>query len=133
MSHFRKYWSSDLEDEVLELLKVKVRYRAYYNNDILFQLIDIYFKFEERYKKLQQPQAGMSTSNSSCSTVHQTAGLLQRNAVNSDSDDEDNLSLTNDSELWMVEFDRYIQTVEAVSKDNKLDIVEWWGVSEIIL
>ena len=71
----------------------------------------------------------MSTSNSSCSTVSQTAGLLQRNAADSDSDDEDNLSLTNDLESWpeMVEFDCYIQTVEAVSKDNDLDIVEWWG------
>jgi hypothetical protein len=100
-----------------------------------FKLIyhDVAFKFEDCYKKLQQPQdqAGVSTSNSSRSTVRRTAGLLQRNAVYSDSDDKDNLSLTNDSESWpgMVEFDRYIQTVEAVSnlKDNNdlVDIVEW--------
>ena len=100
----------------------------------LFQL-----KFEDRYKKLQQHQAGLpgtSTSILSCSTVRQTTGLLWQNIVDSDSDEDNDLLLTNNSELWMVEFDSYIRTVEAVSssKDtDDLDIVEWWGVSYIIL
>ena len=70
------------------------------------------------------------------STVRQTTGLLRQNIVDSDSDEDDDLLLTNNSELWMVEFDSYIQMVEAVSssKDtDDLDIVEWWGVSYIIL
>ena len=55
----------------------------------LFQL-----KFEDHYKKLQQHQAdlpGTSTLIPSHSMVHQTTGLLQRNIVDSDSD-EDNVS-----------------------------------------
>jgi hypothetical protein len=93
----------------------------------LVLLIYVYFKFEDRYKKLQQPLAGILSTSISSSTVHQTTGLLRRNVMDSDSDsDSDD---TNNSESWMVEFDRYIKTVEAVSKDADSDIVEWWGVS----
>ena len=44
------------------------------------------------------------------------------------SDSEDDQGLSAIPESWMVEFDRYIKTVEAISKD--MDIVHWWGVGD---
>ena len=52
--------------------------------------------------------------------------MLQRNVVDSGSDSDNNLSAT--AELWKIEFDRYIKTVEAVSQDA--DIVDLWGVCD---
>ena len=51
-----------------------------------------------------------------------------RNTVDSDSEDENLLAAP---QSWTVEFERYIQTAEAVAKD--VDIVDWWGVSDHIL
>jgi hypothetical protein len=50
-------------------------------------------------------------------------GLLYRTTA--DTDSEDDLAAP---ESWMVEFEHYIRTAEAVAKD--VDIVDWWGVSD---
>ena len=60
-----------------------------------------------------------------CNKNHVASGFLRRNAVDTDSEDDGDLSTATES--WMVKFDHYIKTVEAIPND--VDIVDWWGGS----
>ena len=62
----------------------------------------------------------LSTSNNFNSTKnHVASGLLRRNAVDTDSENDEDLLTA--AESWMVEFDHYIETVKAIPND--VDIV----------
>lgn len=127
MSHFERYWDSELEGDVLDLLKDKVHYNY---TQSLPCLIYYYSQFQDRYKKLHHGSSFLSTSNiPSSRNNHTTNGLLHRNATASDSDSDNDSPAAPES--WTVEFDRYIKTAEAVTKD--VDIVNWWGVSNSFL
>ena len=109
------------------LIFLKRRCVTCYELHELFFGINVYLKFEERYEKLNYPQASLSSiSVFNSGKVRKTAGLLRRDVVSSDSEDDQGLSAIPES--WMVEFDRYIKTVEAISED--MDIVHWWGVGD---
>lgn len=76
--------------------------------------------------------AAKSASSTATNTKKKSAslGLLRRNIAETDSENED--SDTSDvADPWSTEFDRYINTAEAVEKD--IDIVDWWGVRALFL
>ncbi|KAF9464647.1 hypothetical protein BDZ94DRAFT_1353562 [Collybia nuda] len=105
MSYFKKHWDQDLQDDVLTLAKkiFKERYNLLSN-------------VATRENEKQPPQKKQKTA------------LLRMHNSDSDKSDCDN-ALSNPSQSWIDEFQRYLNTTDILPDD--MTEVEWWGVSHI--
>jgi len=123
MTHFKKYWGTLLQGEVLSLLETKV---IFYIFEFLHTHLNL-GQFEERYKRLQSCSSdSQPTQNSQPRKQSRMAGLIRRN-LDTDSENEDDTDEALDpAKPWMGEFKRYLDTVDVVP-DN-MNIVRWWGV-----
>ena len=129
MSHFKKYWVSVDEDDIIAVLKTKVWDCLFFLTQYLFLLIQT--KFEERYKHLRSLSSLPSVpSHAASRKKHSRLNTLLRDNLHTDSEaeDEDDTASSATSEPWEAEFHQYLKAVEAVNDD--VDIISWWGVSD---
>jgi len=126
MAHFKKHWSEDLQQEVLDCAEEIVCVLLYFRVRLL--KIPILYQFQERYEEIHKSGPKLSVKKNKKPGIKKLLHEL--------SDDEDDPDTTpapaNDSDKpWCPEFRKYLDTIHELSEG--MTSIKWWGVSHLFL
>jgi hypothetical protein len=123
MAYFKKHWSTELQDDVIECVEEVVRHACLFT----FCGLICVSQFKERYLSLS---SGSTTTQSAQPKPHKKLNVLLREL----SDDEEitteaGTGVPEDPKRpWLTDFRKYLDVVEQVPDDYSA--IGWWGVSD---
>lgn len=121
LSHFKKHWVQELQDEALENMEETVCfYSSHLHASVLTDL-----QFKERYLEMHAHPTTQTPRTTKPTTDRSGLRAL---TPDDDDDDESNLTQTHvDPEKpWLDEYNLYFNTRESLPPG--MTTIEWWGV-----
>jgi hypothetical protein len=124
MVHFKKHWSEDLQQEVLDCAEEVVCGTSDFVLAVLKSRLWPHYQFQERYEEMNKAGPKPSVKRSKKSSMK---SLLRE--LSDDDDDSDTTSMPSDNSdaPWHLEFRRYLDAVHELPEG--MTSIQWWGVS----